>query len=101
MRLKFVTFLLWLQDRIQALSDRIEDLLDRYDRCCYPGCEECADNWCITGGHRHCYNHESNFYRDENMCEACYEQMTPEEIAGARAEAEAWEKENFEEPFLP
>lgn len=79
MKIKFVEFLLWA-------AERIESLLERFDSCCYPGCENRADNWCITGGHRHCYEHESGYYSDVEMCQTCFESMTPEEIAQDRAE---------------
>jgi len=84
MRIRLVQFLMWL-------SERTDNLLERFDRCCYPGCENRADHWCITGGHRHCYEHESGFYSDVEFCQSCHESMTPEEIAAERAEAEQYE----------
>jgi CO dehydrogenase/acetyl-CoA synthase gamma subunit (corrinoid Fe-S protein) len=87
MKLKFITFLLWLHERV-------DDLLWRFDKCCYPGCENRADNWCITGGHRHCYEHESGFYNDVEFCQSCYDSMTPEERAQELLEAERYENES-------
>lgn len=72
MKLFLVRFIMWIQDRTEAA-------LERLDTCCYPGCENRADYWCITGGHRHCYEHDSGFYSDEYFCSVCYESMTPEE----------------------
>lgn len=63
------------------LAEWGDRLLERFDKCCYLGCENRAETWCITGGHRHCYDHESGYYNDVEMCQACFETMTPEEIA--------------------
>ena len=86
LRIKFVQLLMWL-------SERIDNLLERFDRCCYPGCTNRADHWCITGGHRHCYEHESGFYSDVEFCQSCYYSMTPEERAAEIAEADKYAEE--------
>lgn len=85
-----VRFAMWLQERAEAL-------LKRFDKCCYPGCHDQAEYWCITGGHRHCYEHESNFYSDVEFCMVCRESMTPEEVAAELAESAAFEEESFAE----
>jgi hypothetical protein len=64
---------LWLEDLYVRLRSK-------YDLCCYPGCDRQAEYYCITGGHRHCPEHESGFYSDVEFCQSCYESMTPEEI---------------------
>jgi hypothetical protein len=76
---------------VLGLADWGESLLERFDYCCYPGCENRADTWCITGGHRHCYEHESGYYSDVEMCQSCFEEMTPEEIAQDQKEQEEFE----------
>lgn len=73
-RLQIVRFAVWLQESARKL-------LERFDRCSYPGCEEIADVWCVSGNHRHCLNHESYFYADENFCQACRDSMSPEDVA--------------------
>ena len=90
MRIKLVQFLLWLRERVDAL-------LERYDRCCYPGCKSQASRWCETGGHRHCDDHESGFYEDVDFCQSCYEEMTPEERQTEINEARAYQKEVFDD----
>lgn len=84
MKLKIVKFAFWLQGIA-------EKLLERFDACCYAGCKNQADHWCITGGHRHCYEHESGFYSDVEFCQACYDSMTPEERAREIEECKAEE----------
>lgn len=86
MKLLITRFALWLESVAYRLRER-------FDVCHYPGCTYGADSWCITGGHRHCVDHNSDFYSDVEMCQVCYEQMTPEEIAREIAEAEASEDE--------
>lgn len=86
MKIKLVKFLMWL-------ADRIESLLERFDNCCYPKCKNRADFWCITGGHRCCWEHESGYYSDVEMCQTCFESMTPEEIARDQKEQAEFETE--------
>lgn len=90
MKILIVKFAMWLQERAEALQER-------FDTCCYPGCHKRATRWCETGGHRHCDEHESNFYNDVDFCMVCWESMTPEEIATVVAEAIAHEEESFAE----
>ena len=69
MKIKLIELLFWLADRIEAL-------LERFDRCCYPGCE-------------------SGYYSDVEMCQACFDSMTPEEIAADQKEQAEFEMESL------